>query len=651
MYSALSISNKIHLPLISSIIVGMVIILASTYLSVRTIEKDVYTKEQSTLRVYVENQLDAKYDVALTNAITVASNYYVIEALLRNDRALALEGLKTLSQTYKEFTDFKNVQIHIHTKDIKSFLRAWMPEKFGDDLASFRHTIKKVKESKQPLYAIEMGVAGMSLRGLAPVLKDKEYLGSVEFIQSFESVVTGAKKDLGASVIFLTDKKQLDLSASAKDALLARDTALSQKKENTDMKLFEEIKNLDLSAQGSRFMTPTYFVVRQELKGFDGNRCGEVLMAVPKSVVDQTVNEAQSGMLRQIVIMALIDILVIVALILVLRKAVSRPLEELKDKAASLASGDGDLTKKIDIKSGDEIGQTSLEFNRFIEKVRQTVAHAKESSVQNASVATQLSSTAIEVGKRVKSTSEIAQTTNAMSQAIKNELQHSLQKAEQSKKEIENAHTTLGNAKNEILKMAAQVEDSAQTEVELARQIAQLSSDADQVKNVLTVISDIADQTNLLALNAAIEAARAGEHGRGFAVVADEVRKLAERTQKSLLEINATINVIVQAINDASDHMNTNSQSMEKLTQIAHDVENNISQTARIMDDATASNEQTLHDYAKTAERIDGIAQKIEEMNAYSVSNAKSMEEMESATRHLSTLTEELNHVLTDFRT
>lgn len=195
MYSALSISNKIHLPLISSIVVGMVIILASTYLSVQSIEKDVYTKEQSTLRVYVENQLDAKYDVALTNAITVASNYYVIEALLRNDRALALEGLKTLSQTYKEFTDFKNVQIHIHTKDIKSFLRAWMPEKFGDDLASFRHTIKKVKESKQPLYAIEMGVAGMSLRGLAPVLKDKEYLGSVEFIQSFESVVTGAKKD------------------------------------------------------------------------------------------------------------------------------------------------------------------------------------------------------------------------------------------------------------------------------------------------------------------------------------------------------------------------------------------------------------------------------------------------------------------------
>ena len=647
----LSISNKIHLPLIASIVFGMIIILCTTYVSVKQIEKDVYAKEQSSLNVYVTNQLNAKYDVALTNAITIASNYYVIESLAKNDRSIAIDGLGNLAKTYKEFTDFKNVQVHIHTKDIKSFVRAWMPQKFGDDLSSFRHTIKKVKETKQPLSAIEMGVAGMSLRGLAPVMKDGEYLGSVEFIQSFGSVVNNAKKDLGASIIFLTDKSHLNLSAGAKDAILARDTALSQKKDITDMTLFDEIKALDLNAQGATFTTPTYFVVRQELKGFDGNRCGEVLMAMPKAVVDKTVNAAQSSMIQQILIMAVIDILVILALILVLRKTVSTPLEELKSKAANLASGDGDLTQHIDIKSGDEIGQTSEEFNRFIDKVRLTVSEAKASSSENASVATELSSTAIEVGKRVKSTSQIVQETNGMSQQMKQELTLSLQKAEHSKAEIENVQTKLANAKQEILKMANQVQSTAHTEIELARQIAQLSTDADQVKGVLTVISDIADQTNLLALNAAIEAARAGEHGRGFAVVADEVRKLAERTQKSLLEINATINVIVQAINDASDHMNSNSKSMENLTLIASAVEQNINETTTIMDNATVSSDHTVQDYVMTGQKVDAIVKKIEEINSFTISNAKSMEEMESAARHLSTLTEDLNHVLANFRT
>ncbi|HIP20792.1 MAG TPA: methyl-accepting chemotaxis protein, partial [Sulfurimonas sp.] len=221
----------------------------------------------------------------------------------------------------------------------------------------------------------------------------------------------------------------------------------------------------------------------------------------------------------------------------------------------------------------------------------------------------------------------------------------------ESKNGILKANETLNDAKDDIINLTTKVQETAENEMDLAQKMEQVSNETQQVKDVLTVISDIADQTNLLALNAAIEAARAGEHGRGFAVVADEVRKLAERTQKSLAEINATINVIVQSINDLSAQMNIGAKEIEQLAVVASDVEGKITITAQIVNKAVIASDKTVQDFTLTGDSVKTIVVHVEKINDISSVNARNVEEIASAADHLNAMTQALHEKLETFTT
>ena len=133
-------------------------------------------------------------------------------------------------------------------------------------------------------------------------------------------------------------------------------------------------------------------------------------------------------------------------------------------------------------------------------------------------------------------------------------------------------NTTIVEFKDSINDIVSRIHSVSETENDMVGNLQELVSNANETKEILTTIGDIADQTNLLALNAAIEAARAGEHGRGFAVVADEVRKLAERTQKSLAETSATTNVLIQSISDTSGTLNKNAEEVNEISNAVNDV-------------------------------------------------------------------------------
>ena len=368
-------------------------------------------------------------------------------------------------------------------------------------------------------------------------------------------------------------------------------------------------------------------------------------------VSDKKALEKSNEVLQNVILISIFLTLIGLTVFWLVLQKIINPLIELVSHTNELSSGDGDLTRRLTVNSENEIGQASKGVNNFIEKVKDLVVNAKSLSNENSSVSNELSVTSLEVGKNVEKAVNALEDSTNRTKTITEDIIQYVKDAKQSKEEIVEANIMLKEAREEIISLTNKVQISAESEIELASKLKSLSHDTEQVKEILTVIADIADQTNLLALNAAIEAARAGEHGRGFAVVADEVRKLAERTQKSLTEINSTINVIVQSTIEASDQMNNNSKEINELASISINVEGKISTTTKIVDSATTSNDKTVKDFESTGLFIEAIKTIIENVFELTTTNARSVEEIASAAEHLNKMTEDLTNKLDEFRT
>jgi len=330
--------------------------------------------------------------------------------------------------------------------------------------------------------------------------------------------------------------------------------------------------------------------------------------------------------------------------------SMTNSIDALSSITLDLAKGSGDLTKRIVINSKDEIADLSQNINQFIEKIHSTVVVSTKSSQESAEMARQFSTISHEVDKRMAEERDFVKRTKDLGDAMKVVLEQATLNASQTSHDILNASEKLKLSAKEIKLLVEDIQKASEVESHTAERLQQLSNDANQVKNVLTVISDIADQTNLLALNAAIEAARAGEHGRGFAVVADEVRNLAERTQKSLTEINATINVIVQNIIDASGQMSENYQFIEKIANNSEDVEEKISNTEAVIKQASDASRLASEVSQKLSVNTTNIIQNIGQIYESSLQNSGDVKNLNTSSEELLNLSKALASKLELFK-
>ena len=354
---------------------------------------------------------------------------------------------------------------------------------------------------------------------------------------------------------------------------------------------------------------------------------------------------------NSIIISSVIALIIIVLITMVMvNLSVVSPINRFKETLLEIGR-DNNLTLKLSEDAPQEISEMATSFNNLLEELKELISTSKHGSSENSAISHELSTTALGVGNNVEKSVVAVNEATTKANLIKDEIHISISDAQESKNDIMDANKNLSEAREDVVNLTARVQQSAELEVELAERMGTLSSEATEVKAVLEVISDIADQTNLLALNAAIEAARAGEHGRGFAVVADEVRKLAERTQKSLTEINATINVIVQSIMDVSGQMTTNSQDIQALADLSTEVETKINHSVSIVDEAVTASDKTVKDFEQTGVNVETIVSQIIQINEISSQNARNVEEIAAAADHLNSMTDDLHSKLEAFRT
>ena len=353
---------------------------------------------------------------------------------------------------------------------------------------------------------------------------------------------------------------------------------------------------------------------------------------------------------NQVISMVLIGILILLGLCLFFIARVIRPLNRLTCAMQDIAAGEGDLTRRLPDHGEDEITRVATAFNLFVGKIQQAMAQTSRSSVQLSTATDALAEIARQsndiVNNQQIETQQVASAITQMSQAVK----EISQSAEAAASAAQSANSEADVGKQVMLETGQAIHSLATEVNEVARVINQLETESKSIGTVLEVIRGIAEQTNLLALNAAIEAARAGEQGRGFAVVADEVRTLASRTQESTSEIQSIIEQLQAGTRNAAQAMNSGLTTTQTTVEKANRAGEALDSIVNAMWTISRINARIAEASMHHTEATDDIDRRVEHISQLSQTATQGSAETAQKSRELAQLGDELQHLVAQFK-
>ena len=560
----------------------------------------------------------------------VASIPEVQQAFAERDRErlseLTLPLFETMAETYG--ID----QFQFHTPPATSFLRLHRPDRHGDDLSEIRQTVVETNRTRRPVSGLETGVFGLGVRGVVPVFHDGDPVGSVEFGMSFgEPFFQGFTERYGAlAALYLRGGEQ---GFRRFAGTIGGDRRLSDA-EMTAV-LAGEVVSRTLVHEGQAVA-----MYAGRVLDFAGTPIGILELMVDRSDYVATQRMATFGMVGIGIVLLLAGL----GAAWWLSRDLVGPLRSTVLRLNDIASGEGNLTHRLPVEGKDELADLAVSFNAFVATIQDLVKQVAAATAQLAAASEQLSATSLETTQEVRrqqsETDQVATAMNEMTATVQDVARSASEAARSAQQTDEQA-----SAGKDVVRLTIDSIQSLATEVEDAAGVIQrLSSHSEEIGKVLDVIRGIAEQTNLLALNAAIEAARAGEQGRGFAVVADEVRTLASRTQASTQEIQSMIEGLqgnagkaVEAMEkgrvqarDSVEQAGRAGESLDAITAAVTNISDMNTQIASAAEEQTAVAEEINRNVANIGQSVDETARGSEQISRASEELARLAAELQN---------------------
>ncbi|MCG8689262.1 MAG: methyl-accepting chemotaxis protein [Desulfobacterales bacterium] len=646
---------KLNAKLLFLSVTGFIVIfcvsLAATFAYYNNVKQAKIDEAVQSAQQNFDVAMSAKKKVWQTNALQVANNLEVKKALLDKDREKANKVLKQLGKVFKENTGFKNVQVHLIDKDLNSFYKSWAPDKFGEKL-SHSKGYSLVKSSNKSFVAMEMSSKGIRLKGLFPVVEGSNFIG----IANFEGGLNSIKRTLkpyDIDFIYYMDEAFLNIAKGMAKKPKLENFILNQK--DVDKEFFEYLQQPGRFKQildSTYLKDDSYLSFSGNFKGFSDTKAGLYVLGIKSGIVMEDVNAIKKLIFTLFGSLYAVFFILILGIIYFINRTVVRPINAVAENMEDIASGEGDLTKRIEVKNKDEIGVLVGWFNTFVEKLQGIIGDISN----NTDTIEQSSTGFLTISEQMsEGVQQMANTSNAVAAAageMSSTMSSVAEAAEQSSTNINMVSSAAEEMTSTINEIAQNTEKTSMTSNETvvrtktaSEKIAYLSQSAQEIGKVIDTINDISEQTNLLALNATIEAARAGDAGKGFAVVASEIKSLAQQTADATLEIKTKIeNIqgstketvteiegITVAITDVNEMIDNVAASVEEQSVTTKEIAENVVQAAEGIQGVTENVTQSSNVANQIAEDISSVNQSSSEMSETGSkikNNAESLNEL-----------------------